>query len=178
MLAARKLYSLNCSLLAKQIFYLCSCSQKNRSARMPANARKDHSSSPSFNWSQAYVYVFQLVVKSHMVLPLSYRKSSIKPPGGLIFFKHFWGGALNREGGLKREGGGLFNLAKRIISSKNTVVWDRVDWSHILEDDTCHVWVIRCSLIKLEAWFNLMKLDSLCACLFQHASNAISTKVR
>ena len=33
MLAARELYSLNCSLLAKQIFYLCSCSQKNRSAR-------------------------------------------------------------------------------------------------------------------------------------------------
>ena len=35
---------LNCSLLAKQIFYLCSCSQKIRSARMLANARKDHSS--------------------------------------------------------------------------------------------------------------------------------------
>ena len=33
MLAARELYSLNCSLLAKQIFYFCSCSQKNRSAR-------------------------------------------------------------------------------------------------------------------------------------------------
>ena len=33
---------LNCSLLAKQIFYFCSCSQKNRSARMLANARKDH----------------------------------------------------------------------------------------------------------------------------------------
>ena len=43
------------------------------------------------------------------------------PPGGLIFFKHFWGG-----GGLNGEGG-LFNLAKRITFSKNTVVWDRVD---------------------------------------------------
>ena len=43
-----------------------------------------------------------------------YRKSSIKPPGRLIFFKHFWGG-------------GLFNLAKRITCSKNTVVRDRVD---------------------------------------------------
>ena len=42
LLASR--YSLNCSLLAKQFFYLCSCSQKNRSARMLANARKDHSS--------------------------------------------------------------------------------------------------------------------------------------
>ena len=29
-------------------------------------------------------------------------------------------------GGVKREGG-LFNLAKRITRSKNTVVWDRVD---------------------------------------------------
>ena len=43
-LAARELYSLNCLLLAKQIFYLCSCSQKNRSALMLANARKDNSS--------------------------------------------------------------------------------------------------------------------------------------
>ena len=32
-LAAREFCSLNCSLLAKQIFYFCSCSQKNRSAR-------------------------------------------------------------------------------------------------------------------------------------------------
>ena len=31
--AARELYCLNCSLLAKQIFYLCSCSPKNGSAR-------------------------------------------------------------------------------------------------------------------------------------------------
>ena len=44
MLAACELYCLSCSLLAKQIFYLCSCSQKNHSARMLANARKDHSS--------------------------------------------------------------------------------------------------------------------------------------
>ena len=51
-----------------------------------------------------------------------YRKSSIKPPGGLIFSSTFEGG-LNREGGggLK-EMGGLFNLAKRITCSKNTVV--------------------------------------------------------
>ena len=48
-----------------------------------------------------------------------YRKSSIKPPEGLFFSSIF-------EGGLKREGG-LFNLAKRITCSKNTVVWDRVD---------------------------------------------------
>ena len=72
---------------------------------MPANARKDHSSSPSFNWSQAYVYVFQLVVKSHMVLPLSYRKSSIKPPGGLIFLSTFEGGRIIERGGLKERGG-------------------------------------------------------------------------
>ena len=38
-------YSLNCSLLTKQFcLYLCSCSPKNRSVRMLANARKDHSS--------------------------------------------------------------------------------------------------------------------------------------
>ena len=44
-LAARELYSLNCSLLAKQILYLYSCSQKNRGARHARrNARKDHSS--------------------------------------------------------------------------------------------------------------------------------------
>ena len=56
-----------------------------------------------------------------------YRKSSIKPPGGLIFFKPFWGGGdLIERGGLK-ERGGLFNLAKRITCSKNTLVWDRVD---------------------------------------------------
>ena len=45
-----------------------------------------------------------------------YRKSSIKPPRGAFFFQ-----AL----GFLR--GGLFNLAKRITCSKNTVVWDRVD---------------------------------------------------
>ena len=32
-LAARELYSLNCSLLTNQFFHICSCSQKNRSAR-------------------------------------------------------------------------------------------------------------------------------------------------
>ena len=41
-IAASEKYK-KCSLLAKQIFYLCSCSQKNRSARMLAHARKDHS---------------------------------------------------------------------------------------------------------------------------------------
>ena len=51
----------------------------------------------------------------------------LSPPGGLFFSSTFeWG--LNREGGLKREGGGgLFNLAKRITCSKNTEVTDRVD---------------------------------------------------
>ena len=40
----------------------------------------------------------------------SYRKSSIKPPGGLIYFKPIWGGVLNRNGG------GLFNLEKTMVS--------------------------------------------------------------
>ena len=44
----------------------------------------------------------------------------LSPPGGLFFSSTFEGG-LNRQGGLKREGG-LFNLAKRITYSKNTVV--------------------------------------------------------
>ena len=42
-----------------------------------------------------------------------YHKSSIKPPGGLIFFQALFGVG----GGLKREGG-LFNLVKRINGSK------------------------------------------------------------
>ena len=35
----------------------------------------------------------------------------LSPPGGLIYFKHVWGGGLI-------ERGGLFNLAKRITDSK------------------------------------------------------------
>ena len=40
-------------------------------------------------------------------LKINYRKSSIKPPGGLIFFQALLrgGGGLNREGGLKERGG-------------------------------------------------------------------------
>ena len=38
------------------------------------------------------------------------------------------GGLIEREGLKEREGGGgLFNLAKRITCSKNTVVTERVD---------------------------------------------------
>ena len=42
------------------------------------------------------------------------------PPGGRIFSSTFevGGGGLNREGGLKRELWGLFNLAKRINGGK------------------------------------------------------------
>ena len=50
----------------------------------------------------------------------------LSPPGGLFFFKYFWEGGLKERGSLK-EKGGLFNLAKRITCSKNTVVTDRVD---------------------------------------------------
>ena len=52
--------------------------------------------------------------------------SSIKLPGGLIFSSTFEGGGLIEKGDLK-EREGLFNLAKHITCSKNTVVWDRVD---------------------------------------------------
>ena len=41
---------------------------------------------------------------------------TLSPPGGLFFPSTFEGG-----------GGCLFNLAKRIIGSKNTAVRDRVD---------------------------------------------------
>ena len=53
------------------------------------------------------------------VTALQYRKSSIKPPEGLIFFSHFKRG--EGGGGLK-ERRGLFSLAKRITCIKNSVV--------------------------------------------------------
>ena len=45
----------------------------------------------------------------------AYRKSSIKPPGGLIYFKPIWGGGLIETGGLF-ERGGLFKLEKTMVS--------------------------------------------------------------
>ena len=47
----------------------------------------------------------------------NYRKSSIKPAGGLFILNPFEGG-LNRDGGLfeRGGGGGLFNLAKTMVS--------------------------------------------------------------
>ena len=44
------------------------------------------------------------------------RKSNIKPPGGFFF-----------QALLKGGGGRFFNLARRIIGSKNNAVRDRVD---------------------------------------------------
>ena len=49
-------------------------------------------------------------IKASFPASMEYRKSSIKPPGGGLFFKSTF------------EGGGLFNLAKRITCSKNTVI--------------------------------------------------------
>ena len=46
-----------------------------------------------------FLLSFQKVGNNHE----SYRKSSIKPPGGLIYFKPIWGG-------------GLFNLKTTIVS--------------------------------------------------------------
>ena len=48
-----------------------------------------------------------------------YRKSFIKPPEELIYFKPIWGrgGVLNRDGGAYlRGGGGLFNLETAMVS--------------------------------------------------------------
>ena len=53
----------------------------------------------------------------HATLARASRKSNIKPPGGFFFQ------ALLNGGG----GGRVFNLAKRIIGSKNNAVRDRVD---------------------------------------------------
>ena len=79
-LAARELYSLNCSLLAKQFFfYLCSCSQKHRSARMLANARKDHSSPLNLR-----SLVYRTTVKKHFLW-----RSFIYPPQALRFSHGF-----------------------------------------------------------------------------------------
>ena len=41
----------------------------------------------------------------------SYRKSSIKPPGGGLFILNPF-----EEGGLNRDGGGWFNLEKTMVS--------------------------------------------------------------
>ena len=48
--------------------------------------------------------------------PGLYRKSSIKPPGELIYFKPIWGRGLNRDGGLF-ERGGFFSLEMTIMVS-------------------------------------------------------------
>ena len=47
-----------------------------------------------------------------------YCKSSINPPGGLIYFKPIWGGGggVNTDGGLFEKGGGLFNLETTMVS--------------------------------------------------------------
>ena len=45
----------------------------------------------------------------------------LSPPGGAYFFQT-----------LLKGGGGLFNIAKRITSSKNTLVGDRVDLCVVL----------------------------------------------
>ena len=53
----------------------------------------------------------------------------LSPPEELMFilstFERGGGGLIEKEG--LKERGGLFNLAKRITCSKNTVVRDRVD---------------------------------------------------
>ena len=47
---------------------------------------------------------------------MHYRKSSIKPPGGIIYFKPIWGGGgLIETGGLFKRGG-LFNLKTTMVS--------------------------------------------------------------
>ena len=45
-----------------------------------------------------------------------YRKSSIKLPRGLNYFKPIWGGGLIEMGGLFGRGGGLFHLETTMVS--------------------------------------------------------------
>ena len=40
-----------------------------------------------------YNTLIGLILSFMLSLHSNYRKSSIKPPGGAYFFKHFWGGA-------------------------------------------------------------------------------------
>lgn len=55
-----------------------------------------------------------------------YRKSSIKPPGGLIYFKPFWG-LLNRDGTLFDRGIGGGGGAYLIVSVLHKKVEYKVD---------------------------------------------------
>ena len=60
----------------------------------------------------------------------TYRKFSIGPPGCIFLTSTF----DNREKLIKeRVEGGLFDLAKRITGSKNTVVRDRVDRLRVVQ---------------------------------------------
>ena len=55
----------------------------------------------------------------------TYRKSSMKPSGGLIYFKPILGG-LNRDGGLIWEEC-LFNLEKTMVSALHKELEYKVD---------------------------------------------------
>ena len=47
---------------------------------------------------------------------MTYRKSSIKPPWGTYLFQTHFSGGLIETGAYLRGGGGLFNLAKTMVS--------------------------------------------------------------
>ena len=90
--------------------------------------------------------------------------SSIKPPGGAYFFQVLLrggGGLIEREG--LNERGGLFNLAKRITCSKNTVVTERVDLRFVDYLSHCQKYLIH----LLEPKTNKNKILILQKCAFR-----------
>ena len=61
---------------------------------------------------RAFIILFNCEVK--LILKISFWTPYILF-GRLIYFKHIWGGVLNSDRGLIREGGSSFNLSKMVV---------------------------------------------------------------
>ena len=59
---------------------------------------------------------------------LIYRKSSIKPPQGVLFISNTFEEGLNRDRGLIWEGAGVFNLAKMLASVLHKALQYKVEF--------------------------------------------------
>ena len=76
-----------------------------------------------FSWKSSGEEFVTTLAAKNLPLPLNTVNPLLSSPGGLFLSSTFEaGGGLIERGGLKERGGGLINLAKRITSSKNTVV--------------------------------------------------------
>ena len=103
-------------------------------------------------------------------LRMTHTVNPLLSPQGAYFFKHFWGGGLNR-------GGGLFNLVTYITCSKNTMVWDRVDLRVVQLKSLSHVFN---SLVgeksnknKMLIFFKNVLLASCCSVIFMRMVTCI-----